>query len=507
MKSSASRRPCAKGEDRRLRRWLARALVPLLAAALVPFAWSAPAEAAASGGLKLKPNKTAFKQIGSKRTTAIADAVVTVPATLPASVGFQFRSKGKSNGYRAVYKIAADGSVTGTFHRVASSRSTPLGSPVKLGFRVSPGDRLHLQATATAIKNVKLYLRAWKVGTAKPKKWALVQSDSSSKRLTKAGPVYLWAKGPSAASLKYESVRVRAFTAKKAAAIGVAKPAKSSGSAVLSPSRPPVATPPAAAAPKASYGVPAGIKLTKISGDLTITKAGTVVDGVEVDGYVRVDADNVTIKNSVVRGPKDVPGSRALVMSWSGAKNLKVMDTTLIGRKVIHVDGVSGSDMTLERLDISGTVDAVKVIRGKAIIRDSWFHDSYYQATGAGSSDGQTHNDGIQVEGGANTVITGNRIEGFHNAAIMVTQNVALIDGLRIEGNQLSGGACSINMAEGGKGPLRGVKILSNKFSGPFTKPDFECPMIWPSTTKPELKGNTWLGSSTEAVPRKGGVA
>lgn len=251
-----------------------------------------------------------------------------------------------------------------------------------------------------------------------------------------------------------------------------------------------------------SVGVPAGTKLTKVYGDVKITTAGTVLQNVDVEGYVKVAADNVTIKNSIIRGGETATASRALIMDWSDAKNLVVKDTTLVPRNPsVWLDGISGKDFTAERVDISGVVDAVKVIGSGVTVKDCLLHDAYYRSSGVSyQSDGSTHNDGVQVEGGGNLVISGTRISGFHNAAIMVTQNAAKITGLTISGNTLADGGCTVNLAEKGKGPLSGVKIVSNRF-GRNNASSYACPMAIPSTTTVEMSGNSWLDSTAAVVP------
>jgi len=249
-------------------------------------------------------------------------------------------------------------------------------------------------------------------------------------------------------------------------------------------------------------GVPSGTSLTKVTGDLTITRDGYVLDGVDLYGYVWVKADNVTIKNSIIRGGATATSSRALVMDWNDAKNLVVQDTTLVPQhRSIWLDGISGKNLTALRVDISGVVDAVKGTGSGVTVKDSVLHDAYYQASGVSyQSDGQTHNDGVQLEGGSDLVVTGTTIYGFHNAAIMVTQNAAKVDGLSIRDNTLSDGGCTVNMAEKGKGPLSGVAVVSNRFGRNNTS-SYACPMAIPTTTTATLSGNTWLDSSAAVVP------
>nr|WP_284288154.1 hypothetical protein [Angustibacter aerolatus] len=57
--------------------------------------------------------------------------------------------------------------------------------------------------------------------------------------------------------------------------------------------------------------------LTDYYGDLTISTPGTVVDGLDVHGFVKINAANVTIKRSKIRGGVAVytAGNRSLISS------------------------------------------------------------------------------------------------------------------------------------------------------------------------------------------------
>jgi len=304
------------------------------------------------------------------------------------------------------------------------------------------------------------------------------------------------------------------------------KPAKASAAAPVTTPKPtpkptaPVATPkptPKPTAPVATpkpapttgsstgAGVPAGTALRKVTGDIVITKAGTVLENVDLDGYVKVQADNVTIRNSILRGGARATTARALVMNWSGAKNLVIKDSTLVARNPsAYVDGVSGKDLTVQRLNVSGVVDAVKVTGSNVRITDSVFHKAYHQSSGVSyQADGSTHNDGVQVEGGGNITISGNRISGFHTSAIMVTQNAARITGLNIHNNTLSQGGCTINMHEKGKGPMMGVRVTFNRF-GVNNTGSRACPMLIHTITPAVISGNSWIDSTLAVKPYRG---
>lgn len=198
-----------------------RRLAAVLSASLLAIG-IVPVVDVAAAAPTLKPNASAWAKVGPSRTTQIAEAVVTTPATA-VDFGLQFRAKPKASGYRTKVTIAANGSVSGAFSRVTSHKQTKLSGGGPLGFSVAPGQRIHLEATVAAKKTVRLYLRAWKEGASKPTGWQLVAKDSSSKRNSKPGALYLWARTPSGSpkvSLAYTMQSVAKFSLAQASKIG-----------------------------------------------------------------------------------------------------------------------------------------------------------------------------------------------------------------------------------------------------------------------------------------------
>lgn len=216
-----------------------------------------------------------------------------------------------------------------------------------------------------------------------------------------------------------------------------------------------------AKAPDPVYGVDPRVVLTQRSGDLVITKKGTVVQNLDLRGSILVKADNVTIRNSIIRGGPAATGDKALIMSWWGAKKLKISHVTLRAENPSrHLDGISGVNLTAEYLDISRVVDGVKLTGGVSTVRRSLIHDGYFTADPS-QPDGVSHNDGIQViqnGSGSRVTISHDHIRGFNNSAIMVTQRPG--NRLVIQNNTLSDGACQLNMVVKGSGKIGSKRLL-----------------------------------------------
>lgn len=275
------------------------------------------------------------------------------------------------------------------------------------------------------------------------------------------------------------------------------------GSATITapPESAPVSTAPGK--PGASNtGVPDGTNLTVYNGDINVTTDGTVLDSMDIRGFVRINADDVTIKNSVIRGGYGSSHNVALVADYWNHSNLVIEDSTLSAQYPSYwIDGIEGSSYTLNRVDINNVVDSAKVINsGHATITASWLHGNKHFIPDPLQADGFSHDDNVQVQSGSSTVIKGNTMEGAYNAGIMVTQNSGPISGLQISDNWLAGGACTINVTQAGAGtPILGLSITNNKFSA--SRYGKTCPMLVPRASTMTITGNVWDGTTTPALP------
>ncbi len=231
--------------------------------------------------------------------------------------------------------------------------------------------------------------------------------------------------------------------------------------------------------------MPAGTSLTVHQGDLVITQPGTVIDGLDIRGYVDVRAADVTIRNSIVRGGR--PGGQdALVRAATPGASLTITDSELAASVPWATDGLRGSHITAERLDINNVLDGAHFWGdGDVTLQDSWIHGIlHFDAHPRGG--GPSHDDAIQIQSGSDYVITGNRIEGGHNAAIQLTQDAGPTSDVRISDNWLDGGGCSVNLAQKDHGPLQGIAVTGNTFGDSI----YDCAIIRPSAGSISTQGN-----------------
>ena len=243
-------------------------------------------------------------------------------------------------------------------------------------------------------------------------------------------------------------------------------------------------------------GVPAG-KSLKSSGSVRVTKAGTVIDGLDVKGDINVEADNVTIKNTRVTN-----GGYWGIIQRDGASGLKIVDSEVRGNGRDKLEyGVTnqGGMITIQRTEVSIVSNHISTTVG--LVADNYLHSPKYFAG--------DHIDGIESTSGPssgtlivrhNTVI----IDQDQTSCIALFQDFGLQHDVVIEGNLLAGGGYSLYGGAGKYGKSRNIRVVNNRFSrqvygkggnfGPVAHWDEDGPgNVW--------QGNTWLDSGEPVNP------
>lgn len=256
----------------------------------------------------------------------------------------------------------------------------------------------------------------------------------------------------------------------------------------------------------ANTGVPSNITLKIYTGNLVINTPGTVIDGYDVRGNVIVQASNVTIRRSIIRGRVPTATFEGIVTNYGAANtNFLLEDSTIVPMYPTDAhDGFKGQNATLRRVEITGTVDGIGVHGSNVVIEQSWIHDLAFYTPYALQPDNQTHNDAVQIHGGSNITIRNNTMNGAHNAAIMVTPKTEPVVNLSITNNWFDDGGCSVNIAEVGRGPIQGMTIAYNRFgNGNRTG---NCGIVSPLTTTAvtSFMGNVWDYSGLAVTVRRG---
>jgi len=236
--------------------------------------------------------------------------------------------------------------------------------------------------------------------------------------------------------------------------------------------------------------VVAGTKLTKQSGQVTITKAGTVLQNVELTGCITVQAKNVTITNVLIHNN----GCMWLIRANQGlSANLTISHVEIDGRNQASNDaGIACSNCAVSYSNIYGTIDGIKA-DDHVTVTDSYIHDLPYLNA--------SHNDGIQTMGTTQLTINHNTIvvgRQANSAVILSTGSSGAmgIHNVTISDNFLGGGSFTVfGGYKAGADVLSrvsNISVVNNEFTtqmqakggyyGPITSAD--APVV--------VKGNTW---------------
>jgi hypothetical protein len=247
-------------------------------------------------------------------------------------------------------------------------------------------------------------------------------------------------------------------------------------------------------------GVPAGVALQVHEGDLNISQAGTVIDGMDIRGIVRVTAPDVTIKRSLIQG-RAVSGNTGLIQAAS--TGLVVEDTELSpAHPSPYINGVVGNSFTLRRVDIHHVIDQVHLTGGDVRVEASWFHDNLHYDRDPNHNNTPSHDDNVQIQAGSGIVITGSTLTGAHGAGVQITQDRGSVSAVTFSGNWADGGGCTINIAEKGRGPILGMVVRDNTFG--LNSRIARCAVIAPSTTAVSMSNNVFTDGRRVTVTKGG---
>lgn len=273
------------------------------------------------------------------------------------------------------------------------------------------------------------------------------------------------------------------------------------------PVTPPTTPPPtpSSTAPDASQepgptntGVPAGTQLTVYNGNLTITTPGATYADLDIYGFVKVEAPNVTIKDSIIRGGPATSNTSIIYDLSDAATNLLVEDSEIVpADPSVYIDGIDGWNYTALRLNIHGTVDGAKMFGTNATVQDSWIHDLVTYQDDPSHGGGISHNDDVQILSGSNLRVIGNDLEGGSNSAIQITQDHGPLTDVLIDGNWADAGSVTFNIANKPLASLAGITVTNNMFGHAAVT---GCQILYTATTTLVAFNNVYADTGLPVV-------
>jgi hypothetical protein len=511
--------------SRRIRRGLTLVAMVGMLAVVVPVIDGTinGAEGSVSGTFQLNPGQSLSADSARSFLDGAGSASFTIPQVPTGGgvyLGVEARATGNASSYRAKVRVLADGSMRIGMSKVVEGKEVTIGS-VPIPGQVRPDSVVHVQLSVAGTERPRLNARSW-LSNDSPPGWQYSVADAFDPAVTEEGTVRAWSylsRAAGAMSVSFQDLSVQSSDQVGSSPSASASPSStaptpsnteeptttptSSGSDSRPSTSTPVESQPTSWPGSGSTGVPAGRSLTRHTGNLVITKAGATYDSLDIHGFVDVQAPNVTIRRSIIRGGT-ATGNRGLITNTtSSATNLLIEDCDLIpSNPSVWLDGIKGGNFTVRRVNVAGgVVDGIKVHGNNVVVQDSWIHDLAYYSSDPNQGGGPTHNDGVQILGGSNITIKHNTITvgSKHNAVMQVTQGYAATTNLSFTQNWVDGGTCSVKLSHSGRSSLGPVTVSTNSF-GSNTDID-DCAVLRTSNTSLVSSGNVWTDTGRAVSP------
>ena len=191
----------------------------------------------------------------------------------------------------------------------------------------------------------------------------------------------------------------------------------------------------------------------------TVTEDGTVIEYEAVQGRLRIQAANVTLRCLTI----DADGALYGIHCDSrdgGCPGLRVenVEVTNCDSACVLPAGAENNPVVIRRAHVHNSKGDLVKATSNLVIEASYLH-GFNPAPGA-------HNDALQTSGGSNIELRGNRIDGPFQAqtsAYIVKPDFAPIDNVVIESNWLSGGAYTVYLRDSSSHPApTNVRIVNN---------------------------------------------
>ncbi len=257
----------------------------------------------------------------------------------------------------------------------------------------------------------------------------------------------------------------------------------------------------------ATTGVPTGIHLRPLSGNLTIRKNGTVIDHVSLKGGIDIYANNVTIEDSYILSTGYLGISQR-----AGHSGLKVLHDTITGDAGHGPDSggedigvwTAGTDVTIAYNNISGFGGNVAATGD---VHDNYLHgEQAFGSTGIGGCDPlphpigrcYNHSDAFGIDSGRGITLRHNTILESPipggNSAVELDNDLGSISDVTVADNFLAGGNyCAYAGSRPGAAPSERIVFTGNAFSSMYYR---DCGQFGPvAYWNPAGMGNVWAGN------------
>lgn len=229
-------------------------------------------------------------------------------------------------------------------------------------------------------------------------------------------------------------------------------------------------------------------KLNIYKGPLTITKSGTKIDGVTINGPLLVEASNVTITRSLIVSPTTFYAVR----QWSQFKNLTLSYVEITALKGASPDQafLGGSSPKLDHVYIHGTQRGVVATNG-LVITNSYIDNFVNRSS--------NHAQAILSLGNIKNVTLYNNVLGCHTgnctAALSLFPEQGANVNWKITYNKFRGGSYCVYLGNSGiEKPNIKIDFENNKFDTLYSINcgDYGPVASWSQDPSNVWKNNVW---------------
>ena len=155
-----------------------------------------------------------------------------------------------------------------------------------------------------------------------------------------------------------------------------------------SPAPSPKAAPGGAWPGAGTTGVKPGTHLVPKKGEVLVSQNGAVLQNIDLVGDIRIEADNVTIRNVRVSAPQSSDIDQWGILQWVGHTGLTIEDSEIAGRSDTELRQAvmnDGGMVTVLRCNIHG-MSKKGVYTSQGDVEDDFIHDPYYFAAADGGT-------------------------------------------------------------------------------------------------------------------------
>ncbi|MGI9641698.1 MAG: right-handed parallel beta-helix repeat-containing protein [Acidimicrobiia bacterium] len=249
-----------------------------------------------------------------------------------------------------------------------------------------------------------------------------------------------------------------------------------------------------AADPASAAGLSDPSKLEVHQGNLTVRNDGQVVENLEIRGTLRIEANNVVVRNVWVY-------TSSFWTIYVGSGSATFDDVEIGHPNYVGERGIGGANIVARNLDIHDVEDGIKI--GTNVVYDRvHIHD-------LNSRSGSPHIDAVQADGGQSNAVIKNSIldargpRGLGNAAAMIKPDLGPLNNIRFENNYLNGGNYVVFSRQGQYGTPSNVTFKNNRIGSNFKFGvlSYDGSITWQNNVWDATGKSVGTGSSSPSVP------